>query len=57
MQALTFLIEQGLVVDVSQFEGPATLKVLPPLCPLAVSSVDVSHGDELIAQAGACTSQ
>jgi NTE family protein len=51
MQALTLLIEQRLVLEISQFEGGAVLKVLPPLCPLAVSSVDFSHGAELIARA------
>jgi NTE family protein len=55
MQALTLLIEQRLVMEVSQFDGPAALKVLPPLCPLSVSSVDFGHADELISRARACT--
>jgi NTE family protein len=55
MQALTLLIEQRLVMEVSQFIGGATLKVLPPLCPLAVSSVDFSRAAELISRARVCT--
>jgi NTE family protein len=54
MQALTLLIEQRLVMEVSQFTG-AALRVLPPLCPLAVSSVDFSQAAELISRARACT--
>jgi NTE family protein len=41
-------------MEVSQFTG-AALKVLPPLCPLAVSSVDFSQAAELISRARACT--
>ena len=48
MQALTLLIEQRLVMEIAQFEGDAALKVLPPLCPLAVSSIDFSQAAELI---------
>jgi NTE family protein len=51
MQALTFLIEQRLVMEVAEFTGPARIKVLPPLCPLSVSSIDFSHADELIERA------
>jgi len=55
VQALTLLIEQRLVIDVAQFTGHAQIKVLPPLCPLAVSSADFSHGAELIARAHSTT--
>jgi NTE family protein len=55
MQALTLLIEQRLVMEVTQFEGDASLKVLPSLCPLAVSSVDFGHAAELISRARECT--
>ena len=47
MLALTFLIEQRLEMEVAEFTGPAQIKVLPPLCPLSVSSIDFSHADEL----------
>ena len=51
VQALSLLIEQRLVMDVTQFVGPAQLKVLPPLCPLAVSSADFRHAAALIERA------
>lgn len=47
MLALTFLIEQRLEMEVAEFTGPAQIKVLPPLCPVSVSSIDFSHADEL----------
>ncbi|MDP1794077.1 MAG: patatin-like phospholipase family protein [Acidimicrobiales bacterium] len=55
VQALTLLIEQRLVIDVAQFDGDAQLKVLPPLCPLRVSSTDFSHAAELIERARSAT--
>jgi len=55
VQALTLLIEQRLVMEVAQFAGPAQIKVLPPLCPLAVSSADFSHAGELIDRAHGVT--
>jgi NTE family protein len=51
VQALTFLIEQRLVMEVAQLAGHAQIKVLPPLCPLAVSSADFSKAGELIDRA------
>ncbi len=57
LQALTLLIEQRLVMEVAQFGESARLKVLPPLCPLAVSSADFSHGAELITRARARTGE
>lgn len=56
VQALTLLIEQRLIIDVAQFAGRARIRVLPPLCPLAVSSADFSHAAELIDRAHAATS-
>jgi NTE family protein len=55
VQALTLLIEQRLVMEVAQFAGRAQLKVLPPLCPLAVSSADFRHAAELIERAHGAT--
>lgn len=55
VHALTLLIEQRLVIDVAHFAGHAQLKVLPPLCPLAISSADFSHAGELIERAHAAT--
>jgi NTE family protein len=55
VQALTFLIEQRLVMEVAQLAGHAQIKVLPPLCPLAVSSADFSKAGELIDRARGAT--
>jgi NTE family protein len=51
VHALTILIEQRLVHDVAAYHERAELVVLPPLCPLAVSSADFRHGAELIDRA------
>jgi NTE family protein len=40
---------------VARYAGPASLKVLPPLCPLKVSAADFSHADELIIRAYTAT--
>jgi NTE family protein len=57
MQALTLLIEQRLVIDVAAFSGPGSIKVLPPLCPVAVSSTDFTHAGGLIERARRATGQ
>ena len=49
------LIEQRLVIEVAHFTERARIKVLPPLCPLAVSSIDFSHAGELIERARRAT--
>lgn len=48
MQALTLLIEQRLIADVGRYSGHASIKLLPPLCPLSVPSTDFNHGAELM---------
>jgi NTE family protein len=57
VQALTLLIEQRLVIEVAQFSRHAGIKVIPPLCPLTVSSVDFSHAGELIERAHHATAR
>jgi len=56
VQALTLLIEQRLVMEVANFAGSAQIKVLPPLCPLSVSSADFTRAAELIGRAHTATS-
>ena len=51
LHALTLLIEQRLAREVAELAGAATIKVLPPLCPLRTSAADFSHGAELIDRA------
>lgn len=48
VHALTLLIEQRLIGEVARYAGSATIRVLPPLCPLAVSAADFSQGDQLV---------
>jgi len=55
MQALTLLIEQRLIIDVAHFADLSAIKVLPPLCPLAVSPTDFGHAGELIERARRAT--
>ena len=51
LQSLTLLIAQRLIHEMSGLSGAVTIKVLPPLCPLAVSAADFGHAAELIARA------
>lgn len=55
LHALTLLLEQRLIHDVIEVEGRATIRVLPPLCPLAVSAADFGHATELIDRARGAT--
>jgi NTE family protein len=50
LHALTLLIEQRVARDIAHLAGAATIKVLPPLCPLRTSAADFSHGADLIAR-------
>jgi NTE family protein len=51
MHALTLLIEQRLISDVAHMADHAEIIVLPPLCPLSVSSIDFGMTDQLIERA------
>lgn len=51
LQALTLLTQERLITGVGTEQSVATVKVLPPLCPLAVSAADFGHADELIDRA------
>jgi len=51
LHALTLLIEQRLALDVAAFHDHVDLVVLPPLCPLAVSSADFSRARQLMERA------
>jgi NTE family protein len=55
--ALTLLIEQRLIVEVGHYADEADIRVLPPLCPLSVSSTDFRQGGLLIDQAHATTAR
>ena len=51
LQALTLLIEQRLILDVAQAADRVDLRLLPPLCPLAVSAIDFRSARRLIDRA------
>jgi NTE family protein len=51
LQALTLLIEQRLILEVGHFAQHVDIRVLPPLCPLSVSSADFRHGALLVERA------
>ena len=55
VHALTLLIEQRLVNDVAAYHDRVELIVLPPLCPLAVSSLDFRRARTLIEGARAAS--
>jgi NTE family protein len=57
LHALTLLIEQRLILEVTHLAGDHDVRVLPPLCPLTVTSIDFRHGAELIVQARETTGQ
>jgi NTE family protein len=48
LHALTLVINHRLAVDVSRFEDVVDLHVIRPLCPVAISGTDFSHGATLI---------
>lgn len=56
MQALSFLTQQRLIHDVIAFAEHAELHVLPPLCPLGISSADFNHARELTDRSRRATS-
>lgn len=48
LQALTLMIGWRLAMDIQRYERECALHVIPPLCPLDVSSTDFSRAAELI---------
>ncbi len=57
VHALTLLIEQRLMLDVAMYHDQVELIVLPPLCPLSVSSSDFRSGALLIDRARTATAR
>jgi NTE family protein len=55
LHAITLLIEQRLILEVAHFAEHADIRVLPPLCPLSVSSTDFRYGAQLVERARAAT--
>lgn len=57
VQSLTLLIEQRLIHDVAHLSAHADIRVLPPLCPLAVSATDFRQAGALIERARRATGE
>jgi len=57
VHALTLLIEQRLMLDIATYHDRVELIVLPPLCPLSVSSSDFRSGALLIDRAHTATAR
>lgn len=55
IQSLGLLIQQQLITDVAHFAEHVDLKMLPPLCPLAVSPSDFRQAGSLIERAYAAS--
>jgi NTE family protein len=55
LHALTLLIEQRLIIEVAHFAEHTDIRVLPPLCPLSVSSADFRQGELLVQRARTAT--
>lgn len=55
VHALTLLIQQRLIIDVEHYSSQVDIRVMPPLCPLDVSSVDFRHTGHLIDDSRAAT--
>lgn len=51
LHALTLLIEQRLMHEIAALQAATAIRLLPPLCPLAVSAADFGHAQELITRA------
>ena len=47
LHSFTLLLHQRLLTEVGSLAREATIRVLPPLCPLAVSAADFGHAAEL----------
>ena len=48
LHAMTIAVNHRLAVDVARFEHAVDLRVVPPLCPVAISGADFSHAATLI---------
>jgi NTE family protein len=55
LHAITLLTAHQLVAELERYNGQVEIVTVPPLCPLAVSPYDFSHGGELIERAAAQT--
>lgn len=55
VHSLTLLIQQRLIVDIEHYRDRVDIRVMPPLCPLDVSSIDFGSTGRLIDDSRAAT--
>ncbi|MGD9620757.1 MAG: patatin-like phospholipase family protein [Mycolicibacterium sp.] len=55
LHAVTLTVNQRLAIDVARFEDAVDLRVIPPLCPIAISPIDFSQSASLIERSHAAT--
>ena len=48
LHALSLLLETRLANEIARYSATIDVRILPPLCPLAVSAADFGHAEELI---------
>lgn len=51
LHAVTLMIHQRLALDVERYAAAVDLRVVPPLCPIAIAPTDFSQADDLIRRA------
>lgn len=51
MQSITLLVQHRLISEVAHYQDSVDLRVVPSLCPLAVTPIDFAHTAELIERA------
>ena len=55
LHAVTLTVNQRLAIELAGFEDTVDLRVIPPLCPLAVAPTDFSHSASMIERSRATT--
>ncbi|CAN5657802.1 patatin-like phospholipase family protein [soil metagenome] len=53
LYATTLIVQQRLLLDLVRYAGEIDLRVVPPLCPVAVSPTDFSHAEDLVTRSHA----
>jgi NTE family protein len=57
VHAINLMVHERLIMDVARYESQCRLRVVPPLCPIAISPVDFGHSAELVERAYRTTTE
>lgn len=57
LHAVSLLLQQRVILETKALAGSVDLRVIPGLCPLAVSAADFSHAGDLISRARRATAE